>query len=134
MRIVLLICELLVNGTPPLAVSADIQSFCSIMNGLPENELPSLNFVRQCRVVVQNLNELLAAYRLGNAKEWIEVFTDGTSRRQIAFQNLVIGLMNGDKFELVIASSCIILENEMSEKQVEGIMDKVCMSIHYMFV
>ena len=89
------------------------------------SELPSVCFVRQCRVVVQNLNEMLAAYRLGNADQWVELFTDGTTRRQITFQNLVIGLHNGDKFEQVIASSCIFLENETSEKQVQAVKEKV---------
>ena len=75
--------------------------------------------------MVQNLNEMLAAYKLGHAKKWRQVFNDGTSRRQIAFQNLVIGVENGDKFESVIASSCIFLEDETAEKQVEGIYNKV---------
>ena len=73
---------------------------------------------------MQNLNKLLTAYRLGNAPEWTELFTDGTTR-QIAFQNVVIGLRNVDKFEQVIASSCIFLENETSDKQVETVKEKV---------
>jgi hypothetical protein len=91
--------------------------------------LPSVNFIRQCRVVVQNLNEMLAAYTLGKAKKWRQVFNDGTSRRQIAFQNLVIGIENGDKFESIIASSCIFLEDETAEKQIEGIYNKVSLQL-----
>ena len=47
------------------------------------------------------------------------------------FQNLVIGIMNGDKFELIIASLCILLEDETAEKQVEGIYNKV--SLHWLY-
>ena len=126
MSIVLLICELLINGTPPSAVPKNMKSFSARLEGHDESEMPSVNFVRQCRVVVQNLNEMLAAYRLGLAEKWVELFTDGTARRQVAFQNLVIGLMNGDAFESVIASSCIILEDETGEKTVEAIVNKVC--------
>jgi len=64
---------------------------------------------------------MLAAYCLGNTKKWRQNFIDGTSRRQVAFQNLVIGVLNGDEFESIIALSCIFLENETSEEQVEGI-------------
>ena len=126
-RIVMLICEMLVNGTAPSAVSSNIKSFAGAF-GVDVHDEPSINYVRQCRVVVQNLNEMLAAFRLGNAKKWKQCFTDGTSRRQIAFQNLVIGIENGEKFESIIASSCIFLENERAEGQVAAIKDKVCRS------
>jgi hypothetical protein len=123
--IVLLICELLVNGTPPTAVQNNMKSFSARLHGQEDSQMPSVNFIRQCRVVLQNLNEMLAAYRFGLAEKWIELFTDGTARRQMAFQNLVIGLMNGDSFESVIASSCIVLENETAETTVEAVVNKV---------
>ena len=53
------------------------------------------------------------------------MFTDGTSRRQIAFQNLVIALMEDGTLDPVIVSSCMILENETSEMQVKSIVDMV---------
>ena len=87
--------------------------------------MPSVRFVRQCRTVLQNLNETLAALRLGNASTWHQLFTDGTTRRQIAFQNLVIALMEDDKLDPVIVSSCMILEGETSETQVKSIVDMV---------
>ena len=89
-------------------------------------ELPQLDFIRKCRSVLENMNLMLAAKRLGEVESWHQLFTDGTSRQQIAFQNLVIGLLDAQgKFDLVIASSCIFLENESAEKQVEGIKSKV---------
>jgi hypothetical protein len=51
-HIVLLICELLVNGTPPSAIPANLQSTSAVLRGCEAEELPSINFVRQCRVVV----------------------------------------------------------------------------------
>jgi len=80
-HIILLICELLVNGTPPSAVPANIQTTCTAFTGAETSELPSISFVRECRVVLQNLNETLSALRLGTAETWQQLFTDGTSRR-----------------------------------------------------
>jgi hypothetical protein len=99
------------------------------MNGCEAHEFPTVDFVRKFRTVVKNLNLLLGGYQLGNARTWLQLFTDGTTRRQIAFQNLVIGLMDGEDFDLVIALSCIFLEDETSVKQVEAIEKKVCIFI-----
>ena len=130
-HVVLLICELLVSGTPPAAVPAVIQTTSATMRGENATEVPpSVNFVRECRVVVQNLNEMLAAMRLGDADVWHQLFTDGTSRRQTEFQNLVIGLMEDEKLDPVIVSSCMWLEDGTSENQVESIMEMVS----YIFV
>ena len=89
------------------------------------NELPSLDYVRKCCVVVHNLNDMIAACRLGKADNWHQIFTDGSTWRNIKFQNLVIGLMTDGDFESVIASSSIFLENETSEKQLEAVKNKV---------
>ncbi|KAL7546176.1 hypothetical protein ACHAWF_015185 [Thalassiosira exigua] len=118
-HVVLLICEMLVNGTPPSATQRNLQSMKKRLN-IDDNEPPpSLNFIRECRVVVQNLNECMAAMRLGNVSTWHQMFTDGTSRRQVDFQNLVIGLMEEDELEPVIVSSCMFLETGSSEHQVK---------------
>ena len=67
-HIVLLICEYLVNGTPPSAVPANLQSASAAFTGAEATELPSVNFVRQCRTVCENLNLMLSGFRLGNAR------------------------------------------------------------------
>ena len=112
--IVLLICEMIVNVTHPTAVLANIQSSCALFMGVEATELPCANFVRQCRVVLQNLNETLSTFRLGNADSWHQVFTDGTKRRQIEFQNLVIALMEDGDLDPVIVLLCMYVENETS--------------------
>ena len=61
-HIVLLICEMLVNGTHPTAVRENIQTSCAAFTGVEAKELPSVNFVRECRTVLQNLNETLSAF------------------------------------------------------------------------
>ena len=124
-HIVLLICELLVDGVPPSAVPATLQTTSSALLGVEAEELPTVGFVRNCRIVLQSINETLAAFRLGNAMTWHQLFTDGTSRRQIAMQNLVIGLMEENKLDPVIVSSCQFVKNETSEACAESIVETV---------
>ena len=131
MHIVMLICELLINSTPSSAVPANIQTASAAFTGAEASALPSLRFVRQCRTVLQNLNETLAALQLGNASTWRQFFTDGTTQRQIAFQNLVIALREDGKLDPVIVSSCMILEDETSETQVKSIVDIYRILQHY---
>ena len=124
-HIVMLIWELLVNATPPSAVFANTQVMSDVLLGSEVSELPFVNYVHEWRVVVQNLNVMLAAFRLGKSKTWNQIFTNGTTHCQITFQNLVIGLMSEGNFQSVIAFSCIFLENEMSENQVEAVKNEV---------
>ena len=113
------------NGTPPSAVPANIQTMSSAMTGQEVTEMPCINFVRQCRVVVQNLKSTLAALRLGDADEWHQIFTDGTSSCQIDFQNLVISVMVYSNLNTVIVSSCILLEDKTYENKVKYIVNQV---------
>ena len=73
-HIVLLICEILVNGTHPSTVPANIETSCASFTGVEADELTSVNFVRECRIVLQNLNKTLSALRLGSADTWHYVF------------------------------------------------------------
>ena len=73
-----------VNGTHPSAVPANIQTSFAAFTGVEADKLPLVNFVRECRIVLQNLNKTISALRLGSADTWHQVFTDGTARRQIA--------------------------------------------------
>ena len=71
---------MLVNGTNPSSVPDNIQTSCAVFTGVEADELPLVNFVRECRIVLQNLNETLSELRLGSADTWHQVFTDGTAR------------------------------------------------------
>ena len=89
-------------------------------------KLPSQNFVRECRIIVQIIGETLAAIKLSKATSWEQLFTDGTSRRQLSMQNAIVSIINEHKeTDPIIVSSCIFLENETSEKQEEGLLEKI---------
>ena len=125
--VVQMICEMLTNGAPPSAIPGLIKIMMETFTSQEVKTLPSIRYVRHCRLIVQILGETMAAIKLGRGKYWQQLFTDGTTRRQISFQNVVIGLM-GERNSVnpVVVSSCIFLENETSEKQVEAVLYKVC--------
>ena len=120
-------CELLVNGSPPSAIPSSIGTLFATLNDEEPKKLPSLNFVRQCRVLVQIIGETITAMKLAACPNWAEIFFDSTTRRQIPFTAVVVSLMGDgpDSMDSIIVSSCIVLEDETSEKQVDGIVNKV---------
>ena len=69
--------------------------------------------------------ETMSALRLGSSDTWHQVFTDGTARRQIEIQNLVVALMEDGHLDAVIVSLCMYVENETSERCVESIVETV---------
>ncbi len=138
--VVELICELLVNGTPPSAIPANIGTMYQTLYGRePDEPLPSDNFVRECRVVVEVIGETIAAIKLSAAENWDQLWFDATTCRQTSFTAIIIGLLNGNEFadiDPVVVSSCVFMEDERSETQATGIMDKVSIfeSINEMYV
>ena len=46
--------------------------------------------------MVEVIGETIAAIKLVDAPTWNQLWTDGTTRRQIPFTALVIGLMEGE--------------------------------------
>ena len=135
--VVQLICELLVNGTTPTAVPANIQSMYQTLYGKGANEWPSVNFVRECRATVEVMGETICAIKLGRAKTWGQLWTDATTRRQLPFTALIIGLLGDgvdNTIDPVVVSSCIFMQDETAETQAEGIIDRVsCVSAYCIY-
>mmetsp|Transcript_10920 Transcript_10920/g.19096 ORF Transcript_10920/g.19096 Transcript_10920/m.19096 type:complete len:299 (+) Transcript_10920:1323-2219(+) len=124
--VVQLICELLVNGTAPVAVPENIQTMYETLYGVKPKELPDVSFVRRCRKIIEVIGETLAAIRLGDAEKWDQLWTDATTRRQIPFTALIIGMISDDgKIDPVVVSSCIFMDEEQSETQAAGIVEKI---------
>ena len=124
--VVQLICELVVNGTAPTAVPANIQIMYETLYGEKTDDLPSVHFVCLCRPVVEVIGETIAAIKLADAGNWDQLWTDATTRRQIPFTALIIGVIgNSDKIDPIVVSSYIFMEDESSERQADGIINKV---------
>ncbi len=76
--------------------------------------------------MVEVIGETIAAMKLADAPTWNQLWTDGTTRRRIPFTALVIGLMGEDEdINPVVVSSCIFMEDERSETQADGIINRV---------
>ena len=68
------------------------------------------------------VTKTLAAYLLRRADSYEQLFTDGTSRRQTAIQNAVVGILTEGGFKMVTLSSGILAENETSEYLVSSML------------
>ncbi len=114
-----------------MAVPSAMQSMYEMLMGEMPKELPSVSFVRSCRVVVEVIGETFAAMKLADAPSWSQLWTDGRTRRQIPFTVLVVGLMgnNDDIIDPVVVLSCIFMEDERSEMQADGILKRVIIHI-----
>ena len=88
-----LIIEQLVNGTPPTAINSNIVTMIKTFSPTTTiSELPSIWTIRRARTVLLVVVQTLATYRIAKADKWEQLFTDGTSRRQVAFQDLIISI------------------------------------------
>ena len=64
--------------------------------------------------------------KLADASKWDQLWTDATTRRQIPFTALIIGMLDEDgKIDPVVLSSCIFMDDESAETQSAGIVNKV---------
>ena len=92
-----LIIEKLILGIPPASIPDDIILQDRLTTGRDGQEVPSIHFCQDMRIVLRILTETLAAYQLAQQKQWHQLFTDGTSRRQIALETLLIGMSNAQE-------------------------------------
>ena len=121
-RVTQLVFEMLINGTPPQAIPLNIASQFALSSDNKEmTEVPSVNFIRRCRIALRIVGETVTAHRLAKAPKWDQLFTDGTSRRQVALQNLVISVLEDEELNPIIVSSAMIVEGESSEQQCKEI-------------
>ena len=123
--VVLLICKFLVNGIPPAAIPANIQTMYETLHGKPTDDPPSISFVRECPAIVEVMGDTLTAIKLAGVETWSQLWTDATTRRQIPFTSLIIGLLGDkDNIDPVIVSLCMFIEDKQSDTGAEGIIDQ----------
>ena len=121
-----LILEMLVNGTPPALISPNIDLKIALIRPDVEiRNLPSISFIKEYRTVLCILGEILTSYRLAQSKEWGQLFTNGTSRRQVVLRNLIVSVIDNDEIKPLILSSAIKLEGETSYQQQASILNMI---------
>ena len=119
------ICELLTCGASPSVIGKILKATYRVFYDEVPNDIPSINFIRGGRSVLAVFNETMSAMKLAIAESWDQLCTDATTRRQIPFTALIIGLLGDDSLDQVIVSSCILTDDETADAQAEGIIKKV---------
>ncbi len=121
-----MVLKMLSHHTPPSCIPP---VFLTIVNSLYNDprvnavrQLPSVQTVWEWRSVLVVVSKTLAACQLGRADSYKQLFTDGTSWRQTAIQNAVMGILTDGGFKMVTLSSGILAENE-SAKCLTGSID-----------
>ena len=119
--------ELLLSGTPPSAVPTNIAIMYETLYQKEAKMIPSKQFVRQMRASIEVMGKTITALLLANASadQWKQIFFDVTTRRQIPFQTVIIGLMNNGKIDPIVLSSHVFMADESSETTVDSIFDEV---------
>ena len=67
---IMLVCELICDGISLSRVRATMQTTNAYFTGAEAGELLSVSTIWECRVVIQTLNDLLAAYKLAGQETW----------------------------------------------------------------
>ena len=119
-----LIIEMLSNRTQPSCIQANIFAMSRTLQ--PEQdiikELPSLKYIKNLCTVLLYITKALAAYWLAHAKEWKQLHTDETSRRQVSIVNVVISILYGDTdLKTICMSGSIISKDGTADEQSRAI-------------
>jgi hypothetical protein len=98
----------------------------SALYGEPPEEAPLVNFVRQCRSIIEEVGLMITAIKMGIADSCPYWGDDATTQRHLTWSALVIGLMGSDhNLDPVIVSSCIFLEDESAQVTNDALFSKI---------
>ena len=116
---------MLTNRTPPTCIQANLvamaEVLCHDMNLV--KELPSLKHIKNLRTALYTVTKTLAAYRLADAKDWKQVHSDETSRRQTSLLNFLMGLLTQDnKFKAICIDLALISKNGTAPEQSRAVL------------
>ena len=72
----------------------------------------------------------MTAMKLGWVDSWKQLWTHATTQRHIPFTALIIGLLGDEEnTKPVVVSSCILMDDERSETQADGLVNKMSLII-----
>jgi len=93
------IMQQLVLGVPPKAVYRSMANVIKRYSPKVGIQPISLTTILRARTVLLVVVQTLAAYRLGKADKFGQLFQDATSRQQISFQNLAISIEEDELYK-----------------------------------
>ena len=68
--VVIFCYELFVNGVQPSAAPQSMVAMYSTLYGEPPEEVPLVNFVRQCGSIIEEVGLMITAIKMGIADSW----------------------------------------------------------------
>jgi hypothetical protein len=77
--------------------------------------LPSINWIRQCRTLLVYVSKTLAAMKLDLAKDFKQLFMDGTYCHQTPIQNDVVSYLGENGYETISVDKAIIEDDESAQ-------------------
>ena len=121
-----LIMELLVNGTRPSAVMANVRATASYLTPWLRVRGPRISCVRRMRRELRTVVEALAAYRVARARRVRQLGTDGTERNQqsLLTGNLLIENADGE-FEDVVMRSAALTPGKTAQIEAETLEENI---------
>ena len=126
MWIVQLILKLFVNSVPPSSGIPN-HSHIGVYQGRLKLLKNKVTFTNGCKGIPYYLASPWRKPRsiVVSSKVMGVIFTGGTSRLQVSMQNEIVLIINeGKESYPIIICSCIFLENDISDRQEEGVIDK----------
>jgi hypothetical protein len=112
-----MVLEMLSHRTPPTSIAPIILTVLEVC--VPQwkivKALPSNNWIRQCCTLLAYVTKTLAAMKLGLAKEYKQLFTDGTNHQQTPIQNAIVSYLGDNGYKTITLDTAIIAEDESAE-------------------
>jgi len=113
---IVMVVIMLVHCAPPSSIAPIILTVLQIcVPNCTVKALSSKNCIRQCRTLLVYITKTLVAMNKGFAREYKQLFMDGTNHRQTPIQNAIGGYLGENGYETVSVDTAIIAEDETAE-------------------
>ena len=126
-KLVQIILEMIVNGTPPSSIRAILLIFAQTFDPTFDlKDLPCLAYIRKCRSILITVTKVIAALRLSKAENWGQMFTDATSIAQVPLQDIILSLKDHDVIKPIVLLAATVLQNG---KSADAVVDTICTAV-----
>ncbi len=117
------ILELLSHHTPPPCIPTNILTITKSLhpNMNVVQALPGHSSVRECCSLLVVVTKKISMYQLGKVDSYKQLFSNGTSCRQTAIQNVVLSLLSELGYEMVTLSSGIVAKDKTSQSLLNSV-------------
>ena len=116
--------KILANGTPPLAVSRNLESTCRLTcNNVIIRELPNIDYIHTMRGVIKIMMETHAMYLLGKNPQQKQLQCNSASRYTVSMTTFAAGMLKNNEIKLIIIQTSKIGLGEKSKDTIEQLQE-----------